>query len=107
LENVTEDSIIITGNTVIDALLESSAKVSIIENAEIEKLKTIVDISKKLILVTEHRKENHGQGFINIRHALKDIATTNKDVQIIYPLHLNTNLQKPVYKLSSELEIII
>ncbi|HCF03075.1 non-hydrolyzing UDP-N-acetylglucosamine 2-epimerase [Flavobacterium sp.] len=98
-ENVNEDSIIITGNTVIDALIESSEKVKKIVNPEIEALKQIVDKTKKLILVTGHRRENHGQGFIDICQALKEIATTNKDVQIIYPVHLNPNVKKPVYNI--------
>ncbi|MBC5837033.1 non-hydrolyzing UDP-N-acetylglucosamine 2-epimerase [Flavobacterium muglaense] len=98
-ENIAEDTIVITGNTVIDALLESSVKVHSIENIEIEKLKTIVDKSKKLILVTGHRRENHGQGFINICEALKEIALKNEDVQIIYPVHLNPNVKEPVYKI--------
>lgn len=106
LENVSEDSIIITGNTVIDALLESSEKVNIIENSEIEKLKTIVDTSKKVILVTGHRRENHGQGFINICEALKNIAINNSDVQIIYPVHLNPNVKEPVYKILGNIDSI-
>lgn len=106
LENVSEDSIIITGNTVIDALLESSSKVNVIENAEIDKLKTIIDASKKLILVTGHRRENHGQGFINICEALKDIATNNIDVQIIYPVHLNPNVKGPVHEILADVDTI-
>jgi UDP-N-acetylglucosamine 2-epimerase (non-hydrolysing) len=106
LENVSEESIIITGNTVIDALLESSAKVNVIENSEIENLKNIVDPSKKLILVTGHRRENHGQGFINICEALKEIALTNIDVQIIYPVHLNPNVQGPVHNILGKIESI-
>lgn len=102
LENVSDASIIITGNTVIDALIESSEKVKEIENTEIEELKQIVDNTKKLILVTGHRRENHGQGFIDICQALKEIATTNKDVQIIYPVHLNPNVKEPVYKILGE-----
>lgn len=98
-ENVQENTIIITGNTVIDALIESSEKVKEIENTEIENLKKIVDPTKKLILVTGHRRENHGQGFIDICQALKEIATTNKDVQIIYPVHLNPNVKEPVYNI--------
>lgn len=98
-ENVIENAIIITGNTVIDALIESSEKVKAIENAEIENLKKIVDPTKKLILVTGHRRENHGQGFIDICQALKEIATTNNDVQIIYPVHLNPNVKEPVYNI--------
>lgn len=98
-ENVKENNIIITGNTVIDALIESSEKVKEIENIEIEILKEIVDPTKKLILVTGHRRENHGQGFIDICQALKEIVTTNKDVQIIYPVHLNPNVKEPVYNI--------
>jgi UDP-N-acetylglucosamine 2-epimerase (non-hydrolysing) len=98
-ENVKENTIIITGNTVIDALIESSDKVKEIENTEIENLKKIVDPAKKLILVTGHRRENHGQGFIDICQAIKEIATTNKDVQIIYPVHLNPNVKEPVYNI--------
>lgn len=105
-ENVLESSIVITGNTVIDALIHSSQKVNNIENAEIEKLKAIINISKKLILVTGHRRENHGQGFINICEALKEIALTNRDIQIIYPVHLNPNVKEPVHKILGEIDNI-
>ena len=73
-EGVNEETIIVTGNTVIDALLQSSKKVENINNLEIEFLKSIIIKNKKIILVTGHRRENHGQGFINICEALKDIA---------------------------------
>jgi UDP-N-acetylglucosamine 2-epimerase (non-hydrolysing) len=98
-ENVLDSSIVITGNTVIDALIHSSQKVNNIENIEIEKLKAIIDTSKKIILVTGHRRENHGQGFINICEALKEIALTNREVQIIYPVHLNPNVKETVHKI--------
>jgi len=100
-ENINTNSILVTGNTVIDALQFSSNKVtsSSYTDDEVETLKTLVDTSRKLILVTGHRRENHGQGFINICSALKQIALENKDVQIIYPVHLNPNVQKPVYDL--------
>lgn len=98
-ENVKEENIIITGNTVIDALLYSSNQVKQIENSEIETLKKTIDISKRLILVTGHRRENHGQGFLNICEALKDLALKFDDVQIIYPVHLNPNVKGPVYHL--------
>lgn len=106
VENVFDDSILVTGNTVIDALLESTAKVDSIENPEIEKLKLIVDKSKKLILVTGHRRENHGEGFINICEALKEIAVSNADVQIIYPVHLNPNVKGPVYQILSGMDTV-
>lgn len=100
-ENISENNILVTGNTVIDALDFSSGKVtsSQYSDKEVEKLISIVDNSKRLILVTGHRRENHGQGFINICSALKEIAEQNSDVQIIYPVHLNPNVQKPVYEL--------
>jgi UDP-N-acetylglucosamine 2-epimerase (non-hydrolysing) len=100
-ENIKESDIVITGNTVIDALLDSSERVKDIQNSEIDFLESIVEPSKKLILVTGHRRENHGQGFINICEALKEIAVTHKDVQIIYPVHLNPNVQKPVHDILS------
>jgi UDP-N-acetylglucosamine 2-epimerase (non-hydrolysing) len=91
----------VTGNTVIDALQFSAQKVTSPEysDKEVESLKLILDDSKKLVLVTGHRRENHGQGFIDICAALKKIAMENSDTQIIYPVHLNPNVQKPVYEL--------
>jgi UDP-N-acetylglucosamine 2-epimerase (non-hydrolysing) len=58
--------------------------------------------SKKLILVTGHRRENFGQGFINICKALKTLALNNQDIDIVYPVHLNPNVQKPVKKILSD-----
>lgn len=100
-ENIAKESILVTGNTVIDALFESSERVKDLDNEEINKLKKLVDPSKKLILVTGHRRENHGQGFINICEALKEIAEKHSDVQVIYPVHLNPNVKKPVYEILS------
>lgn len=105
-ENINEVDILVTGNTVIDALFESSEKVKKVNNAEIEKLKEIIDNTKRLILVTGHRRENHGQGFINICEGLKEIAINNPDVQIIYPVHLNPNVKKPVYDILSKVNNI-
>lgn len=107
-ENVKEKSIIVTGNTVIDALHFSSKKVISEDyyDEEVSMLKDIVDTSKKLILVTGHRRENHGEGFVNICVALKELAESNEDVQIIYPVHLNPNVQKPVYELLDNINSI-
>ncbi|MCG8236928.1 non-hydrolyzing UDP-N-acetylglucosamine 2-epimerase [Tenacibaculum finnmarkense] len=105
-ESVKDTSILVTGNTVIDALMTSIERVNNIKDDEIAKLKKTIDSNKKLILVTGHRRENHGQGFINICQALKEIAINNKDVQIIYPVHLNPNVQKPVYQLLAEVDNI-
>jgi UDP-N-acetylglucosamine 2-epimerase (non-hydrolysing) len=95
-ENILENNILITGNTVIDALKDSVEKVKISNHPEILRLSEIVDPKKKLILVTGHRRENFGEGFLNICKALGKIAERN-DLQIIYPVHLNPNVQKPVY----------
>lgn len=107
-ENKLEKSILITGNTVIDALLFSVSKIKStgFKNSQVKDLEQIVDKDKRLILVTGHRRENHGQGFLNICKALKRIAEENNDVQIIYPVHLNPNVQKPVYDLLSNIENI-
>ncbi len=108
-ENIKEQNVIVTGNTVIDALLIGIEKVNTNEfkDSEIENLKLILDFQKKIILVTGHRRENHGQGLLNICIALKTIAEQNKDVQIIYPVHLNPNVEKPVYELLSGISNII
>lgn len=100
-ENVPEKDIIVTGNTVIDALLFSVNKLnnSNFTDPEIEKLKGGLDFSQKIILITGHRRENHGEGFINICKALRTIAENNPETQLVYPVHLNPNVQKPVYDL--------
>ena len=102
-ENISKENILVTGNTVIDALLYGIDKVNSesFQDTEIEKLKTILDFQKRIILVTGHRRENHGEGLIKICSALKDIAQQNPDVQIIYPVHLNPNVLKPVHELLS------
>jgi len=107
-ENIEDKSILVTGNTVIDALNFSNSKVNSggYNDKEIDTLKLILDSSKRIILVTGHRRENHGQGFINICSALKQIATDNEEVQIIYPVHLNPNVQKPVYELLGNIQKI-
>ncbi|WP_299714654.1 non-hydrolyzing UDP-N-acetylglucosamine 2-epimerase [uncultured Tenacibaculum sp.] len=105
-ENISAESILVTGNTVIDALHFSSDKVVSDDytDDEISKLKDLVNPSKRLVLVTGHRRENHGQGFINICTALKEIANANQDIEIIYPVHLNPNVQKPVYELLNDID---
>jgi len=104
-ENVNEKSIDVTGNTVIDALFLALAKIKndiTLEKQIIQQLSTMhyeLQDNKKIILVTGHRRENHGQGFINICKALQQIAFLNSDIDIVYPVHLNPNVQKPVKEL--------
>lgn len=101
-ENIREDTIIVTGNTVIDALLMvrgivSSYPQDIWINRFGEKLYScITDKSRKLILITGHRRENFGEGFINLCSAIKAVSENHPDWDLIYPVHLNPNVQKPV-----------
>ncbi len=100
-ENVQEKSIIVTGNTVIDSLYLTLNKIEKGYNCpDLDLVKSIVDISKKLILITSHRRENFGEGFESLCHAILEIAK-QEDVQIIFPVHLNPNVQEPVYRILS------
>lgn len=102
-ENINPENITITGNTVIDALLKVKEKVET-DHKLIDDFKaqfSFLDENKKMILVTGHRRENFGQGFLNICQALANIAQKYSDVQIVYPVHLNPNVQKPVNELLS------
>ncbi|MDK1684850.1 non-hydrolyzing UDP-N-acetylglucosamine 2-epimerase [Acinetobacter terrestris] len=107
-ENIDTNNIVITGNTVIDALLKVKEKVETDQEiiTEFEGKFSFLDKSKKLILVTGHRRENFGQGFLNICQALVNIAQKYSDVQIVYPVHLNPNVQKPVNELLSAISNI-
>lgn len=103
-EAVPEENIYVTGNTVIDALLDSVKKVnSGYLNEEIKYLSENLDPHKKIILVTAHRRESFGEGFINICEALKEVAEKNNNLQIVYPVHLNPNVQTPVKKILSNI----
>ena len=111
-ENVNEKNIVVTGNTVIDALFLALEKIKSNKQLETKIIQHISTLDyqfkndKKIILVTGHRRENHGQGFINICSALKKIALTNPDIDIVYPVHLNPNVQKPVKELLSNVKNI-
>lgn len=107
-ENIDPINIVITGNTVIDALLTVKEKVETDQDmqARFAKQFDFLDVDKKLVLVTGHRRENFGKGFENICLALANIAKKNTDVQIVYPVHLNPNVQKPVNELLSGIDNI-
>jgi len=94
-ENIQEDTILVTGNTVIDALLDSVERVNQEPSSLIKDLSNTLG-DKELILVTGHRRENHGAGFIRICEALKEIAENNTERLIVYPVHLNPKVQIPV-----------
>lgn len=97
MENIAPETIFITGNSVIDALLDVSAKIDgdAALNGELAARFPFLDASKKMVLVTGHRRENHGEGFERICKALAELAKRD-DVQIVYPVHLNPNVQEPV-----------
>lgn len=105
-ENVDATKIHVTGNTVIDALLMA---VDIIEKKP--HIKTAIEDelrdkgyamdNRPYILVTGHRRENFGEGFLNICKAIRQIAEEHPEMDIVYPVHLNPNVQKPVYELLS------
>ncbi|MEW7119592.1 non-hydrolyzing UDP-N-acetylglucosamine 2-epimerase [Acinetobacter nosocomialis] len=107
-EGKKQQDIYVTGNTVIDALMYVLQR---IENQPTlkEKIKSKIskqyqlDEERKIILVTGHRRENFGQGFINICEGLKELAKNNPDIDIVYPVHLNPNVQKPVNEILSDL----
>ena len=105
-ENKNPNDIVVTGNTVIDALflaLDKIEKNDELKSKIIESINSQYELKddKKIILVTGHRRENFGDGFINICEALKTIALNNPDIDIVYPVHLNPNVQKPVKEILS------
>ncbi|KOO07482.1 non-hydrolyzing UDP-N-acetylglucosamine 2-epimerase [Vibrio hepatarius] len=112
VENLKQENIIdgvhITGNTVVDALLlvkdklENDSELS----RQLDAKFSLIDPRKKMILVTGHRRESFGGGFENICQALKEIAVNNPDCQIVYPVHLNPNVQEPVNRLISDVDNI-
>ena len=107
-ENIDAKKIFITGNTVIDALL---MVVDIISTTAGVKEKMAKELQEKgytvgdreYILVTGHRRENFGDGFLHICKAIKELAALHPEMDIVYPVHLNPNVQKPVYELLSGL----
>lgn len=100
-EGVPEASIFVTGNTVIDALLAVAERVETDEalRSRFEDQFSFLDPDKRLILVTGHRRENFGEGFEQICSALAEIARQSPDVEILYPVHLNPNVQEPVRRI--------
>ena len=110
-EAVDEDSIIVTGNSVIDALYWVVDKIKADKSLSAE-LKGILATAgydterlskgKKLVLITGHRRENFGDGFINMCTAIKDLVHKYPDVDFVYPMHLNPNVRKPIHDVFGE-----
>lgn len=96
-EKINESDIIVTGNTVIDALFIAIQRIKEgYTNRSIESLKNNIDFSKKTILVTGHRRESFGLGFENLCNSILELSQ-NEGVEIVYPVHLNPNVQKTVH----------
>lgn len=98
-EGFPKESIFLTGNTVVDALL-------MIVKRDCEFDLGFSNLNGKLILVTAHRRENYGKPFHNICRALKEIVVRNPEVEIVYPVHLNPNVRSVVYQILSDQERI-
>ena len=111
-ENVADDNITVTGNTVIDALYWVINKVKT-DTALDNQLKSVLamagydvnrlsDGSKKLVLITGHRRENFGSGFINMCRAIQNLTQKYPNVDFVYPMHLNPNVRKPIHEVFGE-----
>lgn len=100
-EGYADTSISVTGNTVIDALLQVVRKIEsdLSLQEELKKYYSFLDESKDLVVITGHRRESFGQGFENICSAIGELAEKNPDTQFVYPVHLNPNVQEPVNRL--------
>ena len=110
-EHVDEKQIIVTGNTVIDALqmvVKRLAEDKALANEVAAKINQMgydvqrLDGNRRMVLITGHRRENFGEGFLNICHAIKNLAEQYKDVDFVYPMHLNPNVRKPVLEILGE-----
>ena len=110
-ESINDRNIIVTGNTVIDALYWVVDKIK--NNKELDnELESVLskagydvnrlDNGKKLVLITGHRRENFGDGFINMCTAIKDLTVKYPDLDFVYPMHLNPNVRKPIHEVFGE-----
>lgn len=110
-EGISEDKIIVTGNTVIDALywvvdkIKTTPALAGMLKYELTKAgydSDRLDNGKKLVLITGHRRENFGQGFISMCEAIKALTVKYPDVDFVYPMHLNPNVRKPIHEVFGE-----
>lgn len=111
-ENVPADSITVTGNTVIDALhivvnkLKNNAALRAEQDEQLKSLgydpTRLNDGSRRLVLITGHRRENFGEGFLSICNAIRDLAVKYPEVDFVYPMHLNPNVRRPIAEVFPE-----
>lgn len=110
-ENIADSSIQVTGNTVIDALHWVVNRINTSKNLRTNLTKDINNFGydvdrlkngKKMVLITGHRRENFGEGFMSICKAIKTLSAKFKDVDFVYPMHLNPNVRKPIHEVFGE-----
>ncbi len=111
LENALENNIIVTGNTVIDALYWVVEKIHQQPQLQILLHESLIQAgynpqrlqeNQRLVLITGHRRENFGQGFVHICEAIRDLAAQYPSVDFVYPMHLNPNVRKPIHQVFGE-----
>lgn len=116
-ENTPDRSIFVTGNTVIDALhmvvnqineregiTEEIQNILIKAGIDKDKISSWISGSRKMVLITGHRRENFGEGFINICSAIKELAYTHNDTDFLYPMHLNPNVRRAIKEVFGEIK---
>jgi len=112
-ENVAPDSIVITGNTVVDALYDVVGRIKedaalrgsltdILAEAGYDMARLLPPSQRRMVLITGHRRENFGEGFLSICRAIKELAARFPDVDFIYPMHLNPNVRRPIHEVFGE-----
>ena len=110
-ENVAEDKILVTGNTVIDALYMEVDKIKKDKALQEGLCKSLLQAgydtrrlegNRRLVLITGHRRENFGDGFISMCTAIRDLAAKYPDVDFVYPMHLNPNVRRPIHEVFGE-----
>ena len=111
-EGINENKIFVTGNTVLDALDIIVGRLNLGENRKSLEKHFVGSLGfslreSRLVLVTGHRRENFGRGLENICHALKELAHSSSDIKIVYPMHMNPNVQEPVTKILGDVTNII
>jgi len=111
-ENVAEEKIYVTGNTVIDALYWVTNKLNSSNSLRMEQITILkksgydvsrLDNGKKMVLITGHRRENFGEGFISICSAIKALNKTYSMIDFVYPMHLNPNVRRPIHEVFGDL----
>lgn len=110
-EGVAEEKIWVTGNTVIDTLLDVVNKIDSDKELQVSIFESVKrngysipekEAGRRLVLVTGHRRENFGKGFLDICNALKELAIKYPDVDFVYPMHLNPNVRKPIREIFND-----